>query len=441
VNGHIIDLNKKAYNLLLATGKTLKENKVGYHDILREATGDKYLLSKPMNNNKNQQSTTQISSLNADPIYNGCNVNKTCFAIPSNCIESQTCQAFVALWADGDKYIYEMRSPSSRNAAYVAVGLSQDANMGDDSVVECVNENGRISAYTSWTNGRSESSREGINQNIIRLLRTSYQNGVIYCQVERNAVSTVKGTTFDMHNHNLHILLATGSSLKENKVGYHDIMRAASGSPLKLSQVQNVKEGTKLLLRLHGVFMVTAWLGTTSIGIMLARYFKPSWKGKRLYGKDLWFAGHQICMILTWSLTVVAYILIFVELDGWNFSYHAVLGTITTIFCFIQPIGAFFRPGPAHQKRPVFNWLHFLGGNVAHILSIVTIFFAASLVKAELPTFVDFILVAYVLFQAFMHLIFSTLKLRNLPLAIYILVIIAFVIGYIYLIVTAGSMR
>jgi hypothetical protein len=34
--------------------------------------------------------------------------------------------------------------------------------MGDDSVVECVYENGRINAYTSWTNGKTESTREGV---------------------------------------------------------------------------------------------------------------------------------------------------------------------------------------------------------------------------------------------------------------------------------------
>lgn len=122
------------------------------------------------------------------------------------------------------------------------------------------------------------------------MVRSNYLNGVIYCQVERSAVSQVKGKTFDLHNHHFHILLATGSSLKQNKVGYHDIMKAASGNKVQLSQISNVKDGSKLLLRLHGVFMVTAWLGTTSIGIMLARYFKPSWKGKSLGGKDLWFA-------------------------------------------------------------------------------------------------------------------------------------------------------
>lgn len=126
---------------------------------------------------------------------------------------------------------------------------------------------------------------------MIRLVGSNYSNGVIYCKVERNAITVVSNQTFDLHNHNFHLLLAAGQSLKpDNRVGYHDIARDSTGEAFKLSQIRNVNGASKLMLRLHGVFMVTAWIGTASIGIMMARYFKPSWKGKRLYGKDLWFA-------------------------------------------------------------------------------------------------------------------------------------------------------
>lgn len=36
--------------------------------------------------------------------------------------------------------------------------------------------------------------------------------------------------------------------------------------------------------------MITAWIGTASIGILLARYFKQTWVGSQLCGKDQWFA-------------------------------------------------------------------------------------------------------------------------------------------------------
>lgn len=76
-------------------------------------------------------------------------------------------------------------------------------------------------------------------------------------------------------------------------------------------------------------------------------------------------------MVLTWALTTTGFVLIFVELKAWSAARnpHAILGVITTAICFIQPIGAYFRPHPGTSKRPVFNWIHWLGGNVAHILA------------------------------------------------------------------------
>lgn len=80
---------------------------------------------------------------------------------------------------------------------------------------------------------------------------------------------------------------------------------------------------------------------------------------------------HRGFMVLTWLLTIAAFILIFVELKDWSneSNPHAILGTIVTILCFFQPIGAYFRPHPGTPKRPIFNWLHWLGGNTAHIIA------------------------------------------------------------------------
>lgn len=36
--------------------------------------------------------------------------------------------------------------------------------------------------------------------------------------------------------------------------------------------------------------MLAAWIGTASAGILLARYFRQTWVGTTMCGKDLWFA-------------------------------------------------------------------------------------------------------------------------------------------------------
>lgn len=108
--------------------------------------------------------------------------------------------------------------------------------------------------------------------------------------MEREPVTTVNGIRFDLPKESYFLLLASGSGIRPATVDYHDIVRLASQRALKLSEVTNVAARSKLLLRLHGAFMITAWIGTASIGILFARYFKQTWVGSSLCGKDIWFA-------------------------------------------------------------------------------------------------------------------------------------------------------
>ncbi len=44
--------------------------------------------------------------------------------------------------------------PSSAGAVYVSFALSDDEEMGDDSVIECVLNGGNISSFHSWNTER-----------------------------------------------------------------------------------------------------------------------------------------------------------------------------------------------------------------------------------------------------------------------------------------------
>ncbi|KOB77001.1 hypothetical protein OBRU01_04791 [Operophtera brumata] len=247
-----------------------------------------------------------------DVIYQGCADTKLCFGVPANCIEKGDCKAIVAIFVSGSDYTFEIQGTD--NPKYVASGLSMDNKMGDDSAMECVrNDNGRISLFTSWTYPKVEPyvSRSDSPQEIVQLQESSLIDGKLYCKFKRDVVSTVKGNVFDLANN-------------------------------------------KYNLMLHGSFMLAAWLGTASLGILLARYFRQTWVGKTLGGKDIWFA------VGGWSTT------------GDN--PHAITGIVTVILCFIQPIGAYFRPHPGTNKRPIFNWLHWFFGNGAHILGTFVAF-------------------------------------------------------------------
>lgn len=309
-------------------------------------------------------------------IYEGCGETKGCFGFPGDCVRNKNCLAIAVIHVEGERYYFELQADGSRRPAYVALGLSFDDKMGDASVMECVVEQGNVKAYTSYTtasNGQFGSSRDGINQNIIKLIESSYIDGIIHCRIERNAMTEIRGKRFDLIKEPFYLLVAAGEDLKvaENSVGYHSIGKRASGAPQLLTDTAEFKGTSVLLLRLHGAFMLIAWIGTASLGILFARYFKQTWVGSPLCGKDQWFVWHRVFMVLTWLLTIAAFIIIFVEIRGLSSTDnpHIVLGIITTVICFLQPIGALLRPAPNSKRRPIFNWIHWLGGNVAHILA------------------------------------------------------------------------
>merc|ERR1712045_181020 len=88
-----------------------------------------------------------------------------------------------------------------------------------------------------------------------------------------------------------------------------------------------------------------------------------------------WFIWHRTFMMVTWGLTMAGFILILLELRDISKTIstnpHAIIGFVTVGLCFIQPFLALIRCSPNHQLRPIFNWVHWLIGNVAQILAIV----------------------------------------------------------------------
>lgn len=130
-----------------------------------------------------------------------------------------------------------------------------------------------------------------------------------------------------------------------NSVGPHLISdRAASGNRYWLTDPREVQKAPlSALLLTHGSLMIVAWIGLTSIGIVMARYFKASWEKRKIFGKDVWFVWHVLCMFLTWALTLIGFILIFVDVGQWNTSVHSVMGCVVLALVNLQAIGGAIR--------------------------------------------------------------------------------------------------
>lgn len=110
------------------------------------------------------------------------------------------------------------------------------------------------------------------NQTIIRLVESRFENGRIYCQVERDPLTTIEGLTFDLVNDKHYLLLASGSEVSSDTVNYHDINHEASRNAFLLTEFNIASGRSRTMLYIHASFMITAWIGFTSIGIFSARY-------------------------------------------------------------------------------------------------------------------------------------------------------------------------
>ena len=117
--------------------------------------------------------------------------------------------------------------------------------------------------------------------------------------------------------------------------------------------------------------MTIAWFIFASSGMFTARYGKGI--EKKLFGKDIWFPIHQFCMSMTWILTMLALVTIFIDKktdplqrSSIKINAHGFVGLIASILTFVQPFMAFIRPGPNSSKRKLFNISHFSFGLIIH---------------------------------------------------------------------------
>jgi Reeler domain len=97
------------------------------------------------------------------------------------------------------------------------------------------------------------------------------------------------------------------------------------------------------LVMTHGSMMIVAWIGCTSIGVVIAAYFKNVWHRRKSSSTEVWFIWHVLCMFLTWTLTLSAFIIIFIEIGEWRTSVHSILGCIVMLLATIQPLGGLLR--------------------------------------------------------------------------------------------------
>merc|ERR1712200_282829 len=116
---------------------------------------------------------------------------------------------------------------------------------------------------------------------------------------------------FDLINNEYYLLIAAGDVNANNIIQKHSLTDK-TGSAIDLASYGPVARSAELMMKLHGVFMVLAWLLCSNLGVFVARYFKPQFQNKKLLGKAVWFALHQSAMYTTLILSVLGMTLIII---------------------------------------------------------------------------------------------------------------------------------
>ncbi|GIY92631.1 ferric-chelate reductase 1, partial [Caerostris extrusa] len=181
-------------------------------------------------------------------LYENCFVSKGCFGIPAGCINRQDCQVLLSYSKASDGIQFKL-SGFLEEDSYMAMGLSYDQFMGDDSVTECVRKNSGITASHSWNDGKR-------NIPIRELSRDSYEvgfsDGISTCTFVTKYFTQTNGREFNLANSTYYTLLAKGP-MRNDRVSYHS-MKASTQQPVNFTAFDAIEaEGVSDSIKIHGV--------------------------------------------------------------------------------------------------------------------------------------------------------------------------------------------
>ncbi|XP_074118874.1 ferric-chelate reductase 1 isoform X2 [Sminthopsis crassicaudata] len=256
---------------------------------------------------------------------------------------------------------------------------------GDDDAYICIHEDETVHIHPSYVVGRSHPVLE--SSATLEAMAWRLADGVIQCSFRRN-ISLPGSKRFDL-DQKYYIFLANGAT-NNGQIYKH------SEHPLITSEKHDVTDHPKniggsrspLLLKFHGALMFVAWMTTGSIGVLVARFFKPVWPKAFLFGEAAWFQIHRFLMLCTSGLTTVGFVLPFIYRKGWSkeAGYHPYLGCVVMTLAVLQPLLAVFRPPSHDPRRQIFNWTHWGTGTATRILAVAAIFLGMDLPGLNLPS-------------------------------------------------------
>eukprot|EP00062_Callorhinchus_milii_P003261 gi/632940838/ref/XP_007885531.1/ PREDICTED: putative ferric-chelate reductase 1 [Callorhinchus milii] len=319
-------------------------------------------------------STAPTTTAQADSVHisaDQCGTTKFCFINPPECNPELPNCYFMSV-AKGNNRDYKFEISGSSNG-YISIGLSDDKFMGNDDVYICVlGSSGKVNLVHAYTTGRTTPISRSLEA--IINITTVYENGIIKCAFTSRNITT---------DRTYYILYAHGPA-SNGYIQKHQSDPYISQVKVDISAPTLALGGTrsKVVIKVHGALMLIAWMCIGSMGMIIARYFKRAWKGKRFQKKDLWFQIHRSLMMLTVGVTIIAFVLSFVHVQGLssNASPHPFIGSVVMGLTLLQPTIAVMRPPPSERRRFIFNWVHRITALLTKVLAVATIFLGIQLI-------------------------------------------------------------
>ncbi|XP_070252483.1 ferric-chelate reductase 1 [Myotis yumanensis] len=323
-----------------------------------------------------------VSRLTKPFSASGCGSKKFCVRSPSACDPAKegTC-LFLSFTPDDHSVTVEMSGPSK---GYLSFALSHDRWMGDDDAYLCVHEDQTVSIRPAHLTGRSHPALD--SWDALEDMAWRLEDGGMQCSFRRNITLPGVKNRFDL-NTSYYIFLATGAA-KDGRIYRHSQQplityekHAVTGDPQDVGASR-----APPLLRAHGALMLVSWLTTVSVGVIVARFFKPV-LSRPLFGESAWFQVHRVLMLITSSLTCIAFVLPFIYRGGWSSraGYHPYLGCVVLVLAVLQPLLAAMRPSLHDPRRHLFNWTHWGMGTAARIVAVAAMFLGMDLPGLALP--------------------------------------------------------
>uniref|UniRef100_G1Q9E3 Ferric-chelate reductase 1 n=1 Tax=Myotis lucifugus TaxID=59463 RepID=G1Q9E3_MYOLU len=232
---------------------------------------------------------------------------------PSACDPEKegTC-LFLSFTRDDQSVTVEMSGPSK---GYLSFALSHDRWMGDDDAYLCIHEDQTVSIRPAHLMGRSHPALD--SWDALEDMAWRLEDGGMQCSFRRNITLPGVKNRFDL-NTSYYIFLATGAA-KDGRIYRHSQQplityekHAVTGDPQDVGASR-----APPLLRAHGALMLVSWMTTVSVGVIVARFYKPV-LSRPLFGESAWFQVHRALMLITSSLTCIAFVLPFIYRGGWS---------------------------------------------------------------------------------------------------------------------------